>query len=106
MSTFKKKRRRNKPVKVHPEQQLLFDELCEVLQKLGVEVRSELGQFNGGYCIIEGKDYFFLNKSLLIEQNIDILLEQLKSMELGNVYLSPKLRECLEDNQIAIEEQK
>ncbi len=104
MSTYRRKKRKTKPAKVNPEHQMLFDELCETLYKLGIEVRMENGYFEGGQCIVQDKKYFFLNKNHLIEQNIELLISELKSMDLGNIYLSPRLRTSIEDKSTIVEE--
>ncbi len=104
MSTYKPKKKKHRPPRINPEHQALFDELCEVFGKLGVEVRTEAGHFRGGLCIVEGENLLYLNKNHLIEQHIELLAEQLKTMELGNIYLSPRVREYLEEKSIIIEE--
>ncbi len=103
MSTYRKKKRRKPREKIHPEQQMLFDELCEALKKLGVEVKLEVGYFRGGYCVIEDKPYFYLNKNHRMEQNIDLLITQLKTMDTSGMYLSPRLRTYLDKPEIITE---
>lgn len=101
MNTYRRKRKkRKKPEpKISPETQLLYDELCEALAKLGLELRNENGRFEGGYCLIDGKPYFYLNQNNLIDQNIQLMLLQLKSMDFENIFLSPRLREQLEEKE-------
>lgn len=101
MSTFKNKKR--KLPKVDPDASLLFDELCEVFRKIGVEIRFETGYFKGGICILEDQKILFVNKNNPIKQNIDVLVEQLKSADLENVYIPPRLRSKIEAIDINIE---
>lgn len=103
MSTYRKKKHRKRVEKIQPEQQLLLDELREAFQKLGVEVKLEPGYFRGGYCIIEDKPYFYLNKNHRIEQHIDLLIAQLKKVDTSGIYLSPRLRTYLEKPEIITE---
>jgi hypothetical protein len=103
MNIYRKKRKGQKTVVIPPESQLLLDELCETLKKLGIEVRQELGYFKGGLCIVDDQKIFFINKSNPVEQNIDLLLTQLKSEDLGNLFISPRLRSQLETLEYKIE---
>jgi hypothetical protein len=103
MNIYRKKRKSQKTVTIPPESQLLLDELCDILKKLGIEVRQELGYFKGGLCIVEEQKIFFINKSNPVEQNIDLLLTQLKQEEIGNIFISPRLRSHLETLEYKIE---
>ncbi|GAB4381064.1 MAG: hypothetical protein Kow0042_31480 [Calditrichia bacterium] len=101
MNTSKRKKRRAAIQKVNPETQLLFDELCEVFQKMGIQVRQEPGYFRGGRCLVNGQEFFYVNKNQSIEYNIEMLVSQLKSLDLEKIYLSPKLRILLEEQPTA-----
>ena len=101
MSTYKRKRK-NLP-KIDPENDALFEELCEVFKKLGMEIRFEAGYFAGGICLLLDQKILFINKNYAIEQNIEMLLEQLKTVNLENIYLSPRLRSKIEAIHTTIE---
>ena len=101
MSTYKKKKRI--PPKIDPESSALFEELCDVFNKIGMEIRLEAGYFDGGICLLEDQRTLFINKNNPIEQNIDMLLEQLKTVNLENIYLPPRLRSRIEAIDTTIE---
>jgi len=101
MSTYNKKKR--KSPKVDPDTQMLFEELCEVFRKIGVEIRFEAGYFKGGICLLEDQKILFINKNNPLEQNMDMLLEQLKSSDLENIYIPPRLRSKIDAIDINIE---
>ncbi len=82
--------------KVHPEEIRILSELEELLHKLDIELKYERGNFKGGLCRIEEKQYFYLSKILSLEQKVNLIAGQLKSMNLENVYLKPKIRELLD----------
>jgi hypothetical protein len=88
-----KKKKNKKP---NPEEVIVLNELEELLNKLGIEFKYEKGFFKGGICRIEDKQYFYLSKSIPFEQKLNIIVEQLKILDLEDVYLKPKLRELLE----------
>ncbi len=103
MNIYKKKRKGQKTIAISPESQLLLDELCDTLKKLGIEVRQELGYFKGGLCLVEEQKIFFINKNNPVDLNIDLLLTQLKKENLGNIFISPRLRSHLETLEYKIE---
>ncbi|MEJ2537194.1 MAG: hypothetical protein P8048_09125 [Calditrichia bacterium] len=86
MNTFRPRKRKTKAPVVDQEKQLLLEELLEIVRKQNIEVRIEPGRFNGGFCLVGNK------------------VEYLKTVELENVFLSPKLRSILEDSEINLEE--
>jgi hypothetical protein len=102
MSTFRKKRRKGRKIKENPESQLLFQEICDLFGKMGVEVRQESGYFKGGVCFFKENQFLFINKDLPLEQNIEILLDILENKDLENLYLSPLLRSKIEKNDTTI----
>ncbi len=79
------------------EERELLDQLCQAVQKLGVEVRLESGHFKGGICKIHGeKDVLFINKTLSIERQLSTALEALKLLDHRRIYLPPNVRDLLE----------
>lgn len=90
-------KKKNKTRKINPEEVMVLNELEELLRKLNIEFKYEKGFFKGGLCKIEGKEYFYLSKSVPFEQKLNIIVEQLKNLDLNDVYLKPKLRDLLEN---------
>lgn len=79
---------------------MLFAHLMEALQKTGIEIRTEKGDFKGGMCIVNGeKKIMFLNKKDPLEKMNNILISELRSMSHHQLYLPPLLREKIEENQ-------
>jgi intein-encoded DNA endonuclease-like protein len=90
--------RKSRPQKkINPDEVRILAELEDLLEKLGVELKYEKGGFKGGLCRVEDKEYFYLNKILTFEQKVSIITNQLRGMELEDVYLKPKIREMLEN---------
>ena len=69
-------------------------------------MREESGYFNSGLCLLEDRQIYFLNRNLPIEQNIELLLDELKTLSLGNIYIPPKIRSQIGDMDLKKEEQK
>jgi len=108
MNIYRKKVWRKKtehsPPKIPPERQQLLLQLFEVCQKLGIEVRTEAGHFEGGKCSLNGKEFIYLNKNQPIDQQIEILISFLKTTNLEKIYLSPKIRSYIEEDEFVIGE--
>lgn len=104
MSTYKRIKKRTSRPKIVPEQQQLFDELCAWLERNGLDVRWEKGNFQGGYCLVNGKPMLFLNKKNSLEQNIQLILREIQNVELGGAYLPPRLKNILIKEGLMVED--
>jgi len=69
--------------------------LEQLLENLGVELRYEKGDFNGGYCVLEDKPMMIINKGLDPAQRIRILATELAKMNLESVFILPALRQVI-----------
>lgn len=67
-----------------------------VLQQLDIPYRETSRiKTPGGLCLVEGKHLCILKKDLALEKKVERLREQLSAMDLGEVYLKPRVRELL-----------
>lgn len=90
------KKKRTAKKKEDPEVLQLFEDLVAAVEKNGVEVRHESGQFTGGFCIVEDKPLYYLNRGHSYEVKIEMLSQYLKTQNLENVFLPPRVRSLLE----------
>ena len=74
----------------------LLRELETVMQELGIELRLENGEFNGGLCRIGERPVFLLNRKLPPAKQLQILCHYLSRLDLSTVYLLPAVRNRLE----------
>ena len=74
----------------------LLKELETVLRELGIELRLEKGEFNGGLCRIGERPVFLLNRKLPPARRLRILCRDLSRLDLSAVYLLPAVRDRLE----------
>jgi hypothetical protein len=95
MNIFRKRSKKRIP-QISPEEQLLLDEMYEILGKLGIEVRQEIGYFKSGICTLEDRRIYFINKTSPFQANLEMLIEQLKIEDLNHLYISPRVRQKLE----------
>jgi tRNA(Ser,Leu) C12 N-acetylase TAN1 len=75
----------------------IIEELEDVASRLGVEVRSEPGNFHGGRCVVEGEEIIMLNENDLPETQLVVLAEALREAPLDTIYLKPTVRRALEE---------
>ncbi len=81
----------------------ILDQLEELLQKLGVQVRHETIRqdedsihVTGGLCLLRGKYVLILNSHAATRDKIWTLGTALKQFDYDQIYIRPVLRELLE----------
>jgi len=75
----------------------LIGELQTVAQQLGVAIRYERGDFEGGYCVLKTQRILLVNKRLLPNRKASVLALALQEIGLENLFLKPAVREYIED---------
>ncbi|GIK60907.1 MAG: hypothetical protein HND39_14640 [Ignavibacteriota bacterium] len=75
----------------------ILQELKSVADQLGASIRFEKGDFKGGYCIINDKKVIVINKMTNLQRKVMILSTALKELGVEEIYLSPRLREVIEE---------
>lgn len=75
----------------------LINELQEVARQLGVTVRFEKGDFEGGYCILKAERVMLVNRRLQPTRKAVVLALALHEIGLENVFIKPAVREYIED---------
>ena len=74
---------------------LIYNELRELLEKLGYKLVIDTGSFNTGYCLVEDEKMIVINKNKPYENRIKILSEILSKIDTDNIYIKPKIRELI-----------
>ncbi len=75
----------------------MIQELQDVARQLGITVRFDQGNFEGGYCILKTQHLLLLNKRLLPVRKAAVLARALREIGLDNVFLKPAVRAYIED---------
>jgi len=84
---------------MEPEQ--VYIHLKAIWEKLGVEVREqalsyELGKAKGGLVRLGEKKIFFIERSLSLQEKIELMLNELQKQKLDEIYIPPYLRKMIE----------
>lgn len=78
-----------------------FEEILQDLKSLAAEmgatVRFEKGDFKGGYCLVKDSKVIVINKMANFQRKVMILSAALKELGIDNVYITPKLREVIDE---------
>lgn len=75
----------------------IIEELKSVAAQLGAEVRFEKGDFKGGYCILNESKVIVINKMTNLQRKVMILSMALKELGVDTIYVTPKLREIIDE---------
>lgn len=75
----------------------ILNDLKSIATQMGAKVRFEKGDFKGGYCILKESKIIVLNKISNLQRKVLTLASALKELGLEDVYISPKLREFIEE---------
>ena len=75
----------------------LIEEFHALAGQLGITIRYERGDFEGGYCILKEQRILLVNRRLLPARKASVLARALREIGLDNVFLKPALREYIED---------
>ncbi|GAB6282024.1 MAG: hypothetical protein STSR0008_07680 [Ignavibacterium sp.] len=75
----------------------IINELKEVASQLGATVRFEKGDFKGGYCILKENKIIVINRTANTQRKAMILSAALKELGVDKIYLTPRLREIIDE---------
>ena len=74
----------------------LLSELEQLAQKAGIKVRYEKAEARGGMCTFQGNPLIIIDRKAADDYKIAVIAENIKKMDLTDIYISPKMREVLD----------
>ena len=73
-------------------------ELERLAALLDVQVRYErMGMLSGGLCRMGDSTFLLVNKSLSLQSRIELLANELRTLEWDKHFIKPEVRELLEE---------
>ncbi|HAB52911.1 MAG: hypothetical protein A2315_10415 [Ignavibacteria bacterium RIFOXYB2_FULL_35_12] len=75
----------------------IVQDLKSIAAQLGAEVRYEKGDFKGGYCILKDSKVIVINKMTNLQRKVIVLSMALKELGVDKIYLTPRMREIIEE---------
>jgi len=74
-----------------------LSELEIVAHDMGVHIRYEKGDFDGGYCLLRDERIIVVNKKLNPNRKASVLSQAFGELGIENVYIKPAIRLFIED---------
>ncbi len=75
----------------------LIQELEELTGQLGLKIRYEKGDFEGGFCILKSQKLLVVNKRLPDPRKASCLALALAEMGIETLFVKPVTRQYIED---------
>lgn len=77
--------------------EVLLEELKSLATTVGVKVRFETGNFDGGYCLLREEKLLVINRRSNVTRKIRTLALGLSEYGLDNTFMAPAIREAIDD---------
>ena len=74
-----------------------LSELEIVAHDMGVHIRYEKGDFDGGYCLLRDERIIVVNKKLNSNRKATVLSQAFGELGIENIYIKPAVRLFIED---------
>jgi hypothetical protein len=75
----------------------MIQELLDVARQLGISVRFDQGNFEGGYCILRTQQLLLVNRRLQPARKASVLAKALREIGLDTVFVKPAVRAYIDD---------
>jgi hypothetical protein len=75
----------------------MIQELQDVARQLGITVRFDQGNFEGGYCILRTQQLLLVNRRLQPGRKASVLAKALREIGLETVFVKPAVRAYIDD---------
>lgn len=72
-------------------------ELEQLASEMGMKVRYEKGDFDGGYCILKEEQIIVVNKKLHPSRKSGVIALALGELGIENLFVKPNVRMFIED---------
>jgi hypothetical protein len=84
----------------------LIEDLEEIVRQLGITLRYEKGDFEGGYCILKDQKTLMVNKRLHEVRRASMLALALTEIGTESIFIKPAVRAYIEDEAAKLLKQK
>ncbi|MBI5216382.1 MAG: hypothetical protein HY960_11575 [Ignavibacteriae bacterium] len=74
----------------------LIEELEVLVNQVGVKLRYEKGDFEGGYCVLREEQVLVVNKRLTDVRRASILAQALTEIGVDAVFIKPNVRDFID----------
>ena len=81
----------------------MYNHFEELADQLNVTILKGKGDFEGGYCTVNGDQFVVLNKTRPLAQRLRIMAVSFGALDLKDRYMVPALREFV-DSHLSVKE--
>lgn len=74
----------------------LYSQFEQLVEKMGITLIEDKGDFAGGYCNVKGHPFIVLNKIQPLGQRLRVLAKSFRKLKSKNLYIVPRLRDFIE----------
>jgi len=78
-------------------QQETYEELKELARSVGLSVRVETGDFDGGLCTVRDTQVILINRRHPLARRINLLARSLNAFGIDDRFVKPALRSVIDD---------
>ncbi len=75
----------------------ILEELENFVRGLGLTLRYERGDFEGGYCVLKEKKMIVINKLANTQKRISLLAQSIVEMEIDQSLMTESVKSIIED---------
>ena len=79
--------------------------LEEIAANIGIELRYEKGDFEGGLCRVDQDQLIIINANLMTQRKITLLARELSTVNLDDVFIVPAIRNIIETERNKLNEE-
>jgi hypothetical protein len=84
----------------------MITELEDLVRQLGINLRYEKGDFEGGYCVLKEQQVLVVNKKLHEVRRASILAQALHEIGIESIFVKPAVRQYIEDEVVKLDNQR
>jgi hypothetical protein len=77
-------------------------DLEELASEMGMRIRYEKGDFDGGYCILKDQQIIVVNKKLHASRKSVVIALALGEIGIENLFVKPNVRMFIEDEMVRV----
>lgn len=79
-------------------QEQIYNHFEQLADKLNITILEGKGDFEGGFCTLNGDHFVVLNRGRPLEQRLRILATSFGDLDLEQQYIMPILRKFIDSN--------
>ncbi|MEN3037674.1 MAG: hypothetical protein ABDI07_00725 [Candidatus Kryptonium sp.] len=77
--------------------ELILEELEKFVKDLGITLRYERGDFEGGYCVLKEQKMIVINKLANTQKRISLLSQSILEMGIDENLINENIKSIIED---------